>query len=147
MGFGDDSGISWTICKQFAPRSRQIATPTPHHSIFTHQMLFLTPKWHWRHVLLRLLHYGMLYYKSTTRHICLNALINVCHLSEISRVQLKGFRINGHRQLVWQYILQANCQYLQPKPTVQNKEMPIRHKDSKCNPVCIWRTLIYNNYY
>jgi len=28
------SGISRTICKQFAPRSRQITTPTTHHSIF-----------------------------------------------------------------------------------------------------------------
>ena len=37
------SGISWTICKQSAPRSRQITTPTPHHSIFTGQMLFLMP--------------------------------------------------------------------------------------------------------
>ena len=36
------SGISWTICKQSAPRSRQITTPTPHHSIFTGRMLFLT---------------------------------------------------------------------------------------------------------
>jgi len=43
MGFGDDSGISWTICKQSAPRSRQTTTPTPHHSIFTGWMLFLTP--------------------------------------------------------------------------------------------------------
>ena len=37
------SGISWTICKQSSPRSRQITTPTPHHSIFTGRMLFLTP--------------------------------------------------------------------------------------------------------
>jgi len=29
------SGISWTICKQSAHRSRQITTPTRHHSIFT----------------------------------------------------------------------------------------------------------------
>jgi len=36
------SGISWTICKQHAPCSRQITTPTPHHSIFTGLMLFLT---------------------------------------------------------------------------------------------------------
>ena len=36
-------GISWTICKQSAPRCRQITTPTPHHSIFTVQMLFLMP--------------------------------------------------------------------------------------------------------
>jgi len=42
-GFWDGSGISWTIWKQSAPRSRQITTPTPHHSIFTGQMLFQTP--------------------------------------------------------------------------------------------------------
>ena len=34
MGFGEGSGISWTICKQSAPRSRQTTTPTPYHSIF-----------------------------------------------------------------------------------------------------------------
>jgi len=28
------SGNSWTICKQSAPRSRPITTPTSHHSIF-----------------------------------------------------------------------------------------------------------------
>ena len=33
MEFGC-SGISWTICKQSAPRSRQITTPTPHHSFY-----------------------------------------------------------------------------------------------------------------
>jgi len=43
MGFWGGSGISWTICKQSAPRSRQITTPTPHHSIFIGRMLFLTP--------------------------------------------------------------------------------------------------------
>jgi len=37
------SGISCIICKQSAPSSRQITTPTPHHSIFPGQMLFLTP--------------------------------------------------------------------------------------------------------
>jgi len=42
-GVWDGSGISCTICQQSAPRSRQIATPTPHHSMFTGQMLFLTP--------------------------------------------------------------------------------------------------------
>ena len=42
-GFWDGSGISWTICKQSAPRSRQITTTTPHHSIFTGRMLFLMP--------------------------------------------------------------------------------------------------------
>ena len=40
------SGISWTICKLFAPRSRQITMPTPHHSSFKllmGQMFFLPP--------------------------------------------------------------------------------------------------------
>ena len=43
MGFWDGSGINWTIYKQSAPRFRQITAPTPHHSIFTGQMLFLMP--------------------------------------------------------------------------------------------------------
>jgi len=43
LGFWDASGISWTICKQSAPRSRQITTPAPYHSIFTGRMLFLMP--------------------------------------------------------------------------------------------------------
>jgi len=42
-GISGCSSISWTICKQSVPRSRQITTPTPHHSIFTDWMLFLTP--------------------------------------------------------------------------------------------------------
>jgi len=28
------NGINWTICKSFAPWSRQIITPAPHHTIF-----------------------------------------------------------------------------------------------------------------
>ena len=37
------SGISWAICK-CAPRSRQITTPAPHHSVFfTGRMPFLPP--------------------------------------------------------------------------------------------------------
>jgi len=43
MVLWDGSGISWTICKQFAARSRQLTTSTPHHSILTGWMLFLTP--------------------------------------------------------------------------------------------------------
>jgi len=35
------SAISWTICKQSC--SRQITTPTPHHSVFTGRVLFLMP--------------------------------------------------------------------------------------------------------
>ena len=36
------SGISWAVCKS-APRSRQITTPAPHHSVFTGRMPFLSP--------------------------------------------------------------------------------------------------------
>ena len=36
------SGISWAVCKS-APRSRQITTPAPHHSVFTGWMPFLPP--------------------------------------------------------------------------------------------------------
>jgi len=36
-------GINWTISKQSAPRSRQMTTQTPHHSIFTGRMFFPTP--------------------------------------------------------------------------------------------------------
>jgi len=43
MTFADGSGISWTICKQPAPRSRQITTSTPHQSISTGWMLLLMP--------------------------------------------------------------------------------------------------------
>jgi len=43
MVFWDGSGISWTICKQSAPRCGQITTTTPHHPIFTGRMMFLTP--------------------------------------------------------------------------------------------------------
>jgi len=43
MGLRDGTGISWTICKQSAPRSRLITTPTPHHSIVTGRVLFLMP--------------------------------------------------------------------------------------------------------
>jgi len=36
------SGISWAVCKS-APRSRQITTPAPHHSVFTDRMPYLPP--------------------------------------------------------------------------------------------------------
>jgi len=43
-GFLDGRGISWTACKQSAPRSRQTTTPASQNSIFTGWMLFLTPR-------------------------------------------------------------------------------------------------------
>jgi len=41
MGWQTGSDISWTICKSFAPHSRQITTPVPHRSVITNQMPFL----------------------------------------------------------------------------------------------------------
>jgi len=45
------SGISWAICKS-APRSRQITTPAPHHSVFYRPDALLaaqpTASKHWR---------------------------------------------------------------------------------------------------
>ena len=37
MGLGDGSGTGGTTYKQSAPRSRQVTTPTPHHSIFSYR--------------------------------------------------------------------------------------------------------------
>ena len=46
------SGISWAICKS-APRSRQITTPAPHHSVFYRPDALPaaqpTASKHWRH--------------------------------------------------------------------------------------------------
>ena len=39
------SGVSWATCKS-APRSRQITTPAPQHSVFTGRMPFLPPNKH-----------------------------------------------------------------------------------------------------
>ena len=41
MAFFPSAGS--TICKSFAPRSRQITMPVPHHSVFTGLMPFLPP--------------------------------------------------------------------------------------------------------
>ena len=43
VGFGMAVASTGPYAKQSAPCSRQITTPTPHHSIFTVRMLFLTP--------------------------------------------------------------------------------------------------------
>jgi len=37
------NGISWTVCKSFAPHSKQRTMPVPHCSVFTGQMPFLLP--------------------------------------------------------------------------------------------------------
>ena len=48
-----DSGISWAVCKS-VPRSRQITTPAPHHSVFYRPDALPaaqpTLSKHWRHI-------------------------------------------------------------------------------------------------
>ena len=44
IGFGDSSGISWTVCKQSAPRSRQITMPAPHHPPCSQRRAKITKK-------------------------------------------------------------------------------------------------------
>jgi len=47
------SGISWIICKQSAPHSRQVTTTTLHHSFFwsdAHPDAQQTASKHWRHI-------------------------------------------------------------------------------------------------
>jgi len=42
MGGGSSiSSFRWTICKSFAPHSRQTTMTEPHHSVFTGQMPFV----------------------------------------------------------------------------------------------------------
>jgi len=52
MGFLDSNGISQTIYKQSAPRSRQITTPAPYHCVFTGRVpvwpLISTVCWKWQ---------------------------------------------------------------------------------------------------
>jgi len=87
------SGIRWTMCKQSAPRFRQITTPTPHHLIFTGRMLYLTPdqqsqstegssiivtQYLLQVVNLRLLHPALAEY--CDEHVCLS----VCPFARIS---------------------------------------------------------------
>jgi len=42
LDFSEARDSEWAICKS-APRSRQITTPAPHHSVFTDRMPFLPP--------------------------------------------------------------------------------------------------------
>jgi len=50
-----DSSFSWTICKSFAPHSRQITTSVPHHSDFYRPDSLSdnqpTVSKHWRHII------------------------------------------------------------------------------------------------
>jgi len=59
------SGISWAICKS-APRSRQITTPAPHHSVFYRPDALPaaqpTASKHWRHILFHFIYFILCYF-------------------------------------------------------------------------------------
>jgi len=67
-------GISWTICKQSAPRSRQITTPTPRHSISS----FLSPNQRCQSTEGKSVNY-------TTPLLLIDLLTNACDLTAIVR--------------------------------------------------------------
>ena len=73
------SGIRWAICKS-APRSSQITTPVPHHSIFYRPdalpVAQPTASKHWRHSTFYLLTYlltFLCYWQETTGHVICSA--------------------------------------------------------------------------
>ena len=69
------SGISWAICKS-APRSMQITTPAPHHSVSTGRVPFLPPNQQRQNT--EGTHYGHLIYK--TRYEWRKAYLWTIHL-------------------------------------------------------------------
>ena len=71
------SGISWTICKSFAPRFRQITTPVPHHSVFTGWMPFLPPNQQFQSI------------DGTHTHNRFTALWNLSGTTRVSRYEKK----------------------------------------------------------
>ena len=110
MGFGDGSGIRWTICKQSAPCSRQMTTPTPHHSIFTGRMLFLAPNQQCQ---------------STVGNICsiLETSV-VCYNSWDNRISSVSYRTNTVMHLctissIPTILYQCNTYVLQKYPILQ----------------------------
>jgi len=53
---GGGTGISWTICKSFAPHFRQVTMPVTHHSAFYRPDALPaaqpTASKHWRHIII-----------------------------------------------------------------------------------------------
>ena len=82
------NGISWTICKQSAPHSRQITTTTPHQSIFTGRMLFLTPNQRCQST-------EGISYSSYTQTIPDCSVIWVYTVCQKPRCTLKGYKFSG----------------------------------------------------
>jgi len=78
------SGISWTICKSYAPRSRQITMPVSHHSIFYGPDALPdaqpTESKHWR----------QLYYKRNPTVFCRLNIFVILYLQGIYFINSKG---------------------------------------------------------
>jgi len=85
------SGISWDICKS-APRSRQITTPAPHHSVFYRPDALPatqpTASQHWRHNITILLNFILLLLLATIVEVY-NCYCN-CRFSVQSQLQYRN---------------------------------------------------------
>ena len=87
MGFWDGGGISWTICKSSAPRSRQIATPTHTPSLSFYRPDALpdtqpTVSKHWSTVTMR--------NKDKTEQLVLNTCTVIDNVFVLSTAQIKN---------------------------------------------------------
>ena len=99
LGLWDGSGINWTICKQSAPRSRQITTPTPHHLILAGRTLFLAPNQQSQNTeggLLTETKHMPAWYQLSPAHVCLRQAVNTKPYNELYLIPL--FAVGGVAQ-------------------------------------------------
>jgi len=78
MGLRDGCGIIWTICKQPAPHSRQITTPTPHTQFFQAGCPSCLPTNSVE--ALKALHYWWVTEYNTKQQMCLAICVDIIHL-------------------------------------------------------------------
>ena len=152
------SGISWDICKS-APRSRQITTPVPHHSIFyrpdARPAAQPTASKHWRQVTdnSTLLNY-------THTHTCIlcyhvqfmcNIIPTIIHTASAKthRLRFLSIYVHGKNQVcinhpwITALMLPAHCSAMVPAPTADidryQQLAPGLQKKS-----CMWLVLLIN---
>ena len=100
------SGISWAICKS-APRSRQISTPAPHHSVFYRPDALPaaqpTASKHWKHIVIYLQHLNKQQFDITLYSLKLQLLRNSAVICDTSlhtktRVESTLTAVGGRRR-------------------------------------------------
>jgi len=90
-------GISWTICKPFAPHSIQITTPVPHHSIFYGPDALLMPNQQCQSTEGIL---NILYYENVINATESSILMTSCIICYVALSFNHTFEIDGQRGTV-----------------------------------------------